>query len=314
MMTKILPCFFILASIFTALLAVPAMARAGEQEFLPRADFSALNRNSVRTVIDVIDPLTLKLDDGRTIALAGLDYPDLDYYAPGQIASTAMKILKDMLLNRKVAVYQTKEAKAGRINRMGHHIAHLAREEDGVWAQGAMLALGLARVRTTGSNPEMAAQMYALEKAARESKTGLWSVTGYSVLTPEEAEKHIGSFAVVEGAVRSAAMKSNRLYLNFGNDWRKDFTVSISAADRRAFHKAGLDPQQWGGKKLRVRGWISSYNGPYIEIDHPERFELLFDQDAQTTAQAEPSAEKTDEKAESSDMMDDNGSALPAAP
>ena len=29
------------------------------------------------------------------------------------------------------------------------------------------------------------------------------------------------------------------------------------------------------GKRIRVRGWLRSYNGPVIDVTHPEQIELL---------------------------------------
>jgi hypothetical protein len=45
---------------------------------------------------------------------------------------------------------------------------------------------------------------------------------------------------------------SERIYLNFDKDWRKDFTVLIERKDGEAFKAAGIDPKALAGKKLRV--------------------------------------------------------------
>lgn len=229
----------------------------------------------IHKVAQIIDPQTLQLSDGRLVRLAGLEFPDYNLHDQGALSITAMQILSDMLIGKDVYFYQTKKKDWGRSNRMGHHIGHIARKSDEAWAQGALISLGLARVRTTKRNPEMAMQMYALETKSREEKLGLWETDGFEILKPSGLEPHIGKFQVIEGRIESSALKKNRLYLNFGLNWRNDFTVSIAASDRRGFTKQGLDPLQWNGKTIRVRGWLESYNGPYIEIDHPERIELI---------------------------------------
>ncbi|MCB1783429.1 MAG: thermonuclease family protein [Alphaproteobacteria bacterium] len=300
-----------LASLFAA---PPSHAQDGA---LPTADFSSLNEDSVRTVTDIIDPLTVTLDDGRTIHLAGIDYPDLDYYDPGELSQTAIKILDDFLKGKKVIIYNTKNPADGRVNRMGHEIAQLERKDDGVWVQGMLLTLGLARVRTDRTNPEMAEQMYDIEQKARDAKTGLWEVDAYKILPADDAEMSIGSYAVIEGKIVTAAMKSNKLYLNFGQNWRSDFTVAIDTQSRRAFRKEGFDPIQWGGKNVRVRGWVSSFNGPYMEIDHPERFEILPDDAPPPEARNEtpnvPEEEKiNNDKPPASDILNRKGNALPS--
>lgn len=242
---------------------------------MPNGNFDEMRRTGVANVIEVINPITVKLEDGRFIHLAGLDYPDLDYYEPGDVSVLTQKILTDFLKNKDVAIYQTSSPNEGRVNRMGHHIAHLMRIEDDVWAQGLILSLGLARVRTTAYNNDMAAQMLSLEDAARQKKTGIWDMEDYQIVTPDNAAEKIGSFQIVEGTVHSVSRRKNTLYLNFGNNWREDFTISISSTDMRKFTKSNIDPQRWGGTPIRVRGWLESYNGPYMEIDHPERFQVL---------------------------------------
>jgi micrococcal nuclease len=243
---------------------------------LPPGDFSELRRTGMVNVKAVIDPQTIQLEDGHIVRLTGIDFPDFNPDEPGDFSLTAMQILRDMLVGKTVLLYQTVNREEGRINRMGQDIAQIQRESDKVWVQGTLLSLGLARVRTAQRNPEMAQQMYDLELAAMKDKAGIWE--NYSkVLPPEEAEAHEGSFQIVEGRIESAALKQNRIYLNFGKDWKTDFTISIAPEDKRAFSKQNLDPLQWNGKQVRVRGWIESYNGPYMQISHPAAIEVKID-------------------------------------
>lgn len=274
--------FLVLASFFSA----PALAEQ-DAPALPGSGFAELRRAGTAEVISIIDPLTVQLNDGRLIRLSGLEYPDLTVHEAGEFSVTAIKILKDMLLEKAVNIYQTKKPDRGRLNRMGHHIAHLERVSDQVWIQGMMVKLGLARVRTTQRNPEMAEELYAFEDKAREAGLGVWENEAFEILNPEETPEHIDSFQIVEGRIESAALKNNRIYLNFGKDWRSDFTVSIAPRDKRAFSRAGLDPLGWGGQHVRVRGWLESYNGAYMEINHPQAIQLLDKSDSNALPDAE---------------------------
>lgn len=262
----------------------------------PQGNFDDLVKTGTAKVTEIQSPLAVKLDDGRVIHLAGIDYPDLDYFEPGEISLTAQKILEDHLTNELVTIYQTKDKKEGRLNRFGHHIAHLQKVNDETWTQGILLSLGAARTRTTKYNPEMVDQMLALENTARKNKFGLWADDRFPILPPEKTLDKIGTYQIVEGKVRSVSMHKNRLYLNFGNDWRDDFTVSIPAFDLRQFTKKLIYPEQWNDKNIRVRGWIRSYNGPYMEINHPERFENLSDkkEEKQESVQPKPTEENSD--------------------
>ena len=263
------------------------------QPKLPIADYSELSLMGTTTIESVIDPLNVKAKDGKVYFLAGLNYPDLDPYNPGQLSVTATKILTDLLVGQRVNIYQTKTEGIGRQNRMGHQIAHIERKKDKIWIQGTLLYLGVARARTERFNPEMSEQMYAVEEISRKEKNGLWKVEGFKIAQANNAELAIGDFQIVEGKIKSMAMRKNVLYLNFGDNWREDFTVSITSADRRLFAKKGLNPRDWSGGMIRVRGWVGSYYGPHIKVDHPEMIELLFDPKKQKK-QLEKQQEETD--------------------
>jgi hypothetical protein len=38
--------------------------------------------------------------------------------------------------------------------------------------------------------------------------------------------------------------------------------------------RQGMDPATLKGRTVRVRGWLKQYNGPMIEVTHPEQMEL----------------------------------------
>lgn len=276
-------------------------------DILIQGNFEEMRHTGNKMVEEVINPHVIKTKDGTFIHLTGLDYPDLNYHDPGKISVTALEILKDFLTDKEIKIYQTKSTDKGRKNRLGHSIAHIVRADNDTWVQGMLLSLGVARTRTSDHNPDMASQMMTLESAARRNKSGIWEIAEYTVLSPEQAVKHIGSYQIIEGHIKSSSMHKNRLYLNFGNNWREDFTVSISAFDLKKFTRQQIFPKDWNGKKIRVRGWIESYNGPYMKIDHPQRFEALFEQKEQSASSPSPaSPEKQKEK----DILS-KGTALP---
>jgi endonuclease YncB( thermonuclease family) len=161
-----------------------------------------------------------------------------------------------------------------KMDRHGRLLAQL-RRADGVWIQGEMLKSGMARVYTFADNRMLAAEMYALEREARAAKRGIWGNSFYAIRTPEEAGKFLGTFQLVEGTVVNAAKVHSRSYLNFGPDWKTDFTVTIPPAAQKMFRDADVDTAALAGKRIRVRGWIDSYNGPMIEATHPEQIEVL---------------------------------------
>ena len=216
-------------------------------------------------VVDVIDGSTLLLDDGETVRLAGIETPS------ARLAAEARQALAALAEGRRVNLAP---GDAGR-DRYGRLRAHLVRSDDGAWVQGALLAAGLARVHSLVDDRRAVAAMLAIERQARAGRLGIWSRPPYRVRAASEADAGLHSFQLVEGRVKAAAVVRGRGYLNFGDDWREDFTVSIAPRDRRRFEAAGIAVEDYEGRLVRVRGWVDSFNGPMIEATHPEQIEVL---------------------------------------
>ncbi len=243
----------------------------------PGSDFSELRSQGLVLIQQVIDPLRVQLQDGRIVQLAGMDIPDNDPANPGEISTRAFEELKKMLTSKQVTFYQTKDESKGRRNRMGHYLGHLQTHQDKIWVQGFLLKNGLARILPGADNIEMVAQMSALENEAITEKRGLWASDKFGVLPPETADKAMNNWAIIEGTIAKTGMSNNTVFLNFGDDWRKDFTIGIEGEVRRQMAKRNLDSMGLAGKRVRVHGWVESYNGPYIKLSHAAWLEILPD-------------------------------------
>ena len=75
--------------------------------------------------------------------------------------------------------------------------------------------------------------------------------------------------------MRDAAAVGRRVYLNFGADYRSDFTAAVVPGARSLFAAEGIDPLGLAGRTVRVRGWVDVLNGPMIEVTHPEQIEVV---------------------------------------
>lgn len=275
-------------AIITVLLLLPAVVQVRAEEILEKQppfpevkasadDLVQLQKNPVpETVSVIIDPLTFVGKSGTVYQLSGLDCPGLldGDTAP---ALAAQKRLSELLLGKDIKLFGTKKENTGRTNRLGHHLVQVVKVQDQIWVQGQLLSEGLVRVRTTASNPEMAAALLAAEQSARSKKIGLWGQTSYRIRSSEDTADSLNSFQLIEGTVKRTAIKTNTIFVNFGEDWQTDFTIGIPSTTRRLFARQNIDPLQLTGRHIRVRGWVRYYNGPYIEIDHPEQIELLDD-------------------------------------
>jgi endonuclease YncB( thermonuclease family) len=225
-------------------------------------------------VAEIVDGDTVILDDGREVRLVGIQAPKLPLGRAGfvawPLAEEAKRALAELVLGKPVRLVFT----GRRVDRHGRWLAHL-HGEDGLWAQGEMLERGLARIYTFADNAAPIADMLSRERAARAARRGIWADPFYAIRTPDNVAGHIGGFELVEGRVVDAAIVRGRAYLNFGADYKTDFTVTVAPADRRRFEAAGIDLAALAGRTVRARGWIESYNGPMIEATHPDQLEIF---------------------------------------
>jgi endonuclease YncB( thermonuclease family) len=228
-------------------------------------------------VAEVVDGDTVALDGGAEVRLVGIQAPKLPLGRPNFRAWPLAPEAKSGLDRLALGKTATLSYGGARVDRHGRLLAHLhvGGEAGGTWVQGEMLRLGLARVYTFHDNRSRAAEMLALEREARSAGRGIWGHPYYRVLDATETPKFIDTFQLVEGRVVAAAVVKRRGYLNFGDDWKSDFTVIVPPNHLRDFAAAGTDVASYAGKRMRVRGWLKSRNGPMIEATHPEQIEVL---------------------------------------
>jgi micrococcal nuclease len=110
------------------------------------------------------------------------------------------------------------------------------------------------------------------EAAARGAKHGVWASEAL-LLTPEAALKATRGFHVIEGTITRIYEGKSATYINFGQDWHSDFSITIYAKQRRSM-KAFL-ASLTAGDRVRVRGSIIDENGPMIRLNHPANLEHL---------------------------------------
>lgn len=222
-------------------------------------------------VLETVDGDTVILADGREVRLVGLQAPKLALgrknFKDWPLAEESKRAVATLAQGKRV----TLRTGGTRQDRHGRVLAHLYRD-DGLWIQGEMLKLGMARVYTFPDNRTLAAEMYALEAEARASRRGIWAHSFYGVRTPEGLKGDIDTFQVVAGTVVEAVAVKGAVFLNFGPDWRTDFTIRLDSAALKMFRAAKVDPLQFKGRTVEVRGWLRFKDGPMIDVSHPEQF------------------------------------------
>lgn len=253
------------------LLAKPALAEA------PRCE---LELGPVRGVVRVLDGETLALDDGSQVRLIGALAPRaLDTGADEgtwPLAEAAKSALEELSLGRSVEL-----GFAGRrTDRYGRMMAQVfVRTDDKrLWLQGEMLRQGHARAYALPGSSDCLDDLVAAEKQAREARLGLWGHASYQIRPANrhwELLRFRSTYQLVEGEVLATADVRGRIYLNFGEDWRQDFTITVQPSNRRQFAEAGMDLLALKSRRVLVRGWIERRGGPLIEVYHPAQLEIL---------------------------------------
>jgi hypothetical protein len=120
--------------------------------------------------------------------------------------------------------------------------------------------------------------LYAAEARARDADAGAWGQGAFVVRDPDpnRLAQHLDSAQIVEGRVISTgAARDGRVFLNFGLDWRTDFTAVADEGTAQRFAEAGVDLRSLDGAVIRLRGWLFALNGPAIALDHPAQLEIV---------------------------------------
>jgi len=225
---------------------------------------------AIVVVAAAIDGDTLQLTDGRVLRLAAILAPK----GAEPLAGAARAAL-----TQTVGLPLRLEFGPRRTDRHGRLLAQawLAFPDAGEqrWLQQMLVEEGLARVASTDDMRARVTELLQLEAQARDAGRGLWGDPAYRVRTPVDAGQALDSFQIVEGRVQKAALVHGSGYLNFGADYKTDFTLSFDDESLRLLRDSGVDFKSLEGARLRARGWLRYFNGPLIDITHPEQIEVL---------------------------------------
>ena len=116
-----------------------------------------------------------------------------------------------------------------------------------------------------------------LSKRPEQKSAASGIIRFYAVRSPDadKLAQDMDSFQIVEGIVTSTAKVRDKIFLNFGANYKTDFTIYVNKVGQKRFKSAGFDLLSLEGAKVRVRGWVEMQNGPMMILDHLERLEVL---------------------------------------
>ncbi len=226
-------------------------------------------------VSQVMNGKSFRLESGDVVRLASLQVPNVEEEdgkkRPGEpMGEEAKAVLSKLILGQSVRLVTGKNPR-DRKNRIVAQ-AYLA---DGRWVQQEMLRLGMAMVYAIfddAKKKDITAMMQA-ETSAREARKGIWANPYFAVVEATKADCCIDQFKLVRGRVMQVDARRGNIYINFGKDYKTDFTAFIPKRYARSFANSDLEQAQ--GKTVEVRGWIFEQGGPMIELVRPEQLQII---------------------------------------
>jgi micrococcal nuclease len=210
-----------------------------------------------------LDGRSLATADGTVILLAGIDIPE-----PTGISGGTASVPE---LAAGVSIAVLPAGAADRHDRLPADVFL-----GGAWLQAELIARGVARVRPEGE-AACAPALLAVERRARAAGRGLWSDRAKAVRSADDPSLSArnGLYELVEGRVVSVGYGSRMVFLDFGHDYRTDFTVMVPNSLLPRLAEAGIRVDRVEGRTLRVRGVIEEAGGPAIRVSVPAEIEVL---------------------------------------
>ncbi|MBZ6075869.1 thermonuclease family protein [Microvirga puerhi] len=167
-----------------------------------------------------------------------------------------------------------------RPDRWGRRIVRIRAMDQGEAADLAetLVDAGLALVDPGTASTLCQPELLAIEETARERSLGLWTDGLYKPIDashPGNLDDRFGTFALIEGRVRSIGERKQRVYLNFGGHWAEDFTIIIPKKTWKLMTERGLTAASLKGQRIRSRGILEPWQGAALTVVVPEMIEHL---------------------------------------
>jgi endonuclease YncB( thermonuclease family) len=260
--------------LFPACVAV-LLAGQGTATSGPEPNTCATTPGPAGIATSVLDGATLVLDSGVTVRLAGIDVPRRQ---PGKAAPAEAETARqdlERLVAGKTLVLRFPGAERDRHDRAVAFVV----TADGVSLGDVLIRRGLARV-LAGALPEGCMRpLLVLERAARTADSGLWKGRAFAVRRANDPSlaTQKGLYVLVEGRVATVGRGTRMVFLNFGRDWRRDFTAMVATDVAARVAGEGKPVSGLAGKRVLVRGLIEDQDGALIRVTGAGGLEVLDD-------------------------------------
>ena len=209
----------------------------------------------------VVDGDTLELAGGQRVRLLGIDAPEKGM----ALWEEASARLGALVASRTVTLRVCQER--------DHYGRLLAKVEEGnVSVNGTLLREGLALpLLIPPCGRAVVDEVLRDAAAGAVAGKGLYSLAPYRMVSSDRATDFIGERCLVRGRVLQVHQGRKAWHLNFGEDWKTDFTAGLFREGLDRFRHLGLDPRDLEGREVLVIGKVKRYNGPQIILRGPDQ-------------------------------------------
>lgn len=226
-------------------------------------------------VINVIDGDTVRLSNGELLRYIGIDTPEMRIkhggtfvYSPQPFAKEATQLNQELVGGKFVRVEFDVEKRDTYRRLLGYCFI------DEMMVNKKLVEEGLAVLYTKPPNIAYADELIFAQKQARKNKKGLWAT--YETIDHTQAHRYINQIRTVRGRIINTYDSGKVVFLNFGYNYKTDFTVVIFRSSLSLFLNKGINPVSfYRGKTVEVTGRIKEYNGPEIIVNIPEEIAVI---------------------------------------
>lgn len=225
-------------------------------------------RIDTRAVVETVhDGDTVRLADGRSVRLVGINTPELgrDGAPDEPLARSAREALIDLLAGDRSVGLEIAPEGTDRYDRLLAHV-HTA---DGRNVAATLLRQGLGWHIAVPPNLGHLDCYRRAERSAREADRGVHGEAALAPVAADDLGANAGGFAVVTGTIERVGTSRRAYWLDLGG-----LTLRLARADLPYFEQR--DPRRWHGRSLRARGWIYQVDGQArMNLRHPAAVEWM---------------------------------------
>ena len=229
------------------------------------ADCAPQHLETTQNVIAVA-ALELTLAPAQKLALSGL------YIPPPQQAEAKAEMSR-WLAGLKIS-FNPLSAAPDRYGRIPADV--FMSDAAAEYVQARLLRKGLALRLPVSADTPCRAVLAEAEQQARRARAGLWHNEAVVIASSDfvRLTRSSGQFALVEGVLRSVAVRDYAVFFNFSGPWSTAFSAMVLKKNRAAFDKA-VSFSDKAGQNILLRGMVETAPRLRMSLQSPESFDFI---------------------------------------